>query len=152
MKSMHPDGHSAEFPLEAGNADSMESVRNSLRLYVIIGAALFIGTVATTAVATLPTLDLGGHGFDKWDAILGVAIAASKASLVAAVFMHLNHERPWVYALITLATIHAIGLFIGTYMHFADMTSDGYFYRNDRDAMNPGTLSVHQDGAADATP
>jgi hypothetical protein len=45
---------------------------------------LFIGTIVTVLVATVPALDVGHHGFDIWDAILGLAIAATKASLVAA--------------------------------------------------------------------
>ena len=59
-------------------------------------------------------------------------IAATKATLVAAVFMHLNHERRMIYILIGLGAIHATGLFLGTYMHYADLTNDRYFYGGDR--------------------
>lgn len=89
---------------------------------------LFCGTIATVAVATIPTLDVGAHGFDKFDALVGLAIAITKASLVAAVFMHLNHERRLVYWVILLGIIHAGGFFIGTAMHFANTTHDRYFY------------------------
>jgi cytochrome c oxidase subunit IV len=105
-----------------------ESVRKSLRLYLTVGLILFCGTVATVAVATVPFLDVGDHGFDKWDALLGVMIAATKAALVAAIFMHLNHERRLIYGLIGLGAVHGVGLFIGTYWHFADMTHDTFFY------------------------
>lgn len=91
-------------------ADSPEAIKKSIRTYLIIGAILFAGTVATVMVATVPALDIGGHGFDHWDMWLGLAIATTKASLVALVFMHLNHERGWVYFLF------ATGLFFGVAM------------------------------------
>ena len=39
----------------------------------------------------------GGHGFDSHDCIVGLCIASVKASLVAAIFMHLNHEKKAIY-------------------------------------------------------
>ena len=78
-------------------ADSPEEIKSHFKLYSIIGAILFAGTVLTVAVATIPWLDIGGHGFDKDDAILGICIATVKASLVAIIFMHLNHEKKAIY-------------------------------------------------------
>ena len=109
-------------------SDHTVAVRESLRAYLLVGIILFSGTVATALVATMPALDIGQHGFDKWDAGLGITIAAIKASLVAAVFMHLNHERRIIYWVILLGVLHASGLFIGTAMHFANVTNDRYFY------------------------
>lgn len=114
------------------------SVKKALRLYLFVGAALFAGTIATVAVATVPWLDIGDHGFDKWDALLGLAIASVKASLVAMVFMHLNHERVLIYSFIILATIHAIGMFLGTYWHFADFINDPHFLDPASDMVQPG--------------
>jgi caa(3)-type oxidase subunit IV len=57
--------------------------------------------VLTVLVASPPEflywLDVGHHGFDKWDAIVGLLIATTKASLVAVIFMHLNHEKKAIY-------------------------------------------------------
>jgi caa(3)-type oxidase subunit IV len=117
-------------PRENAAAPSNEEVRKTTRLYLMVGLILFGATVATVSVATVPWLDVGGHGFDRWDALLGVSIASVKALLVAAVFMHLNHERRLIYAIMALAGVHAIGMFIGTYWHFADMTNDPDFYHN----------------------
>ncbi|GAA5483015.1 cytochrome C oxidase subunit IV family protein [Haloferula sargassicola] len=78
-------------------ADSVEHIKKATRLYLIIGAALFAGTIATVLVATVPALDFGRHGFDSVDMILGLLIATTKASLVAAIFMHLNHEKKAIY-------------------------------------------------------
>ncbi len=114
------------------NATSeIESIKKARKTYLIVGIILFCGTVATVAVATIPWLDVGEHGFDKWDMLLGLAIASFKASLVAAIFMHLNHERGMVYFMIGLAAIHAIGMFLGTLGHFDDMIYNPYFFHDD---------------------
>ncbi len=78
-------------------ANSPEEIKKAVKLYTYIGALLFVFTVITYLVATQPILDFGGHGFDYVDAIIGIAIAAFKASLVALIFMHLNHEKKSIY-------------------------------------------------------
>ena len=95
-------------------ADSPEEIKSHFKLYFIIGGILFFGTLLTVAVATVPVLDIGGHGFDKDDAILGICIATVKASLVAIIFMHLNHEKKAIYWIFLGALAFAavlIGLF-----------------------------------------
>lgn len=91
-------------------ADSPEAIKKSQKIYLLVGLVLFAGTVATVAVATVPWLDVGEHGFDHWDAILGLAIATTKASLVAFIFMHLNHEKPWVYWLFGMGITMGIAM------------------------------------------
>jgi cytochrome c oxidase subunit IV len=108
--------------------ESAMEVRKATRIYLLVGLVLFCGTFATVAIATIPWLDVGEHGFDRWDALLGLGIAATKASLVAAIFMHLNHERRLVYGIACLAGINVVGCFVGTYWHYADMTNDPNFY------------------------
>jgi caa(3)-type oxidase subunit IV len=85
-------------------ADSIEAIQKSKKTYLLIFGALLVGTVLTVLVAEGPVMftwlewmDVGEHGFDKWDAILGLLIASTKASLVAYYFMHLNHEKKAVY-------------------------------------------------------
>jgi len=92
-------------------ADTADDIRKSVRSYLLVGAVLFIGTAVTVLVATVPWLDVGRHGFDVWDAVLGLAIAATKASLVAAVFMHLNHEKKGVYWIFASGLVFVIALF-----------------------------------------
>lgn len=92
-------------------ADSPEAIKKSIRLYLLVGSILFLGTIITVAVASFEFLDVGGHGFDVWDMILGLAIATVKATLVAAIFMHLNHEKSLIYWLFGLAVVMAIALF-----------------------------------------
>jgi caa(3)-type oxidase subunit IV len=91
-------------------ADSPEALQKSLRLYKMIGAVLFAGTVITVLVATRPELDFGKHGFDTMDMVLGLAIASVKATLVAAIFMHLNHEKRMIYWLFGFGILAAFFL------------------------------------------
>lgn len=77
--------------------DTPEAIKKTTRLYLMVGLILFICTGLTVAVATVEALDIGRHGFDMWDCILGLAIATFKSCLVAFIFMHLNHEKKAVY-------------------------------------------------------
>lgn len=108
--------------------ESHAELHAAARRFLIVGILLFCLTATTVAVATVPALDIGEHGFDKWDALLGIMIATTKASLVALVFMHLNHERKAIYFIFGLSIIHAAGFFVGTYWHFADIPHDKHFY------------------------
>ncbi|MDB4265265.1 cytochrome C oxidase subunit IV family protein [bacterium] len=78
-------------------ADSIEDIKRKKKLYTYIGLLLFGFTALTVAVASLESLDFGGHGFDSVDATIGLVIAGFKASLVMLIFMHLNHEKPMIY-------------------------------------------------------
>lgn len=68
-------------------------------LYMTIFALLIAGTVATVAVAQV---DLG-HGMNV---VVALLIAGVKASLVAAIFMHLKWEKaPWVWWVLALCLV-----------------------------------------------
>ena len=109
-------------------ADTPEAIRKSIRTYLFIGAILFLGTIITVLVATVPWLDVGHHGFDTMDAILGLAIAATKASLVAAVFMHLNHEKKAVYWIFGSGLFFVFWLFALIGLAKKDPIRDPLFY------------------------
>lgn len=109
-------------------ADTPEAVRKSIRTYLLIGAILFIGTILTVMVATMPILDVGHHGFDTMDCILGLAIATTKATLVAAIFMHLNHEKKAIYWIFGGSFVFVIGLFGLIALAKSDPIHDPLFY------------------------
>ncbi|MEM9080847.1 MAG: cytochrome C oxidase subunit IV family protein [Verrucomicrobiota bacterium] len=101
-------------------ADSVEEIKKATKTYLVVGLLLFVGTVVTVAVATIPALDVGGHGFDTADLILGLLIASVKASLVLFIFMHLNHEKKLVYFLLVLGFVAGIFLMWLTGWAFTD--------------------------------
>jgi caa(3)-type oxidase subunit IV len=109
-------------------ADSPEAIRKSIRTYLIIGGALFVGTVLTVLVATVPALDIGHHGFDIYDAILGLGIATTKATLVALVFMHLNHEKKAIYWIFGSSLFFVTWLFLLFGLAKHDPIHDPFFF------------------------
>lgn len=109
-------------------ADSPEEIKKAVRTYLFIGTLLFVGTIITVLVATRPELDFGRHGFDKWDCILGLTIATIKATLVAAIFMHLNHEKKAVYWLFGSGICAVISLAGLTALAMGDPIFDKFFY------------------------
>lgn len=101
-------------------ADSVAEIEKAQKLYLKIGVVLFIFTGVTVAVATVPWLDIGRHGFDMADMILGLLIASFKASLVLIIFMHLNHERSLIYQIIILSAVFGATLFLLTGWAYED--------------------------------
>ncbi len=109
-------------------ADNPEAIKKSLRIYLFVFLVLIIGTISTVAVATLPWLDVGQRGFDKWDCVLGLTIATIKASLVAFIFMHLNHEKRCVYWLFASGLCMVCSLAGLTALAMGDPIFDNLFY------------------------
>lgn len=111
------------------HTDEQLAARRAAHLYLFVGLILFFGTITTWAVATLPQLDFGKHGFDAWDCVIGLCIASIKASLVAAVYMHLNHEKRTVYMLIGIGVVMVT--FLAVLLALADHSRivDPLFYR-----------------------
>jgi cytochrome c oxidase subunit 4 len=102
--------HSAQTaPIGAGHSHGHDAhdVSKAVRKYLIVFAALLVGTIITVLVSYI---DFGHPGVN-----IGVAlfIAGIKASLVAAYFMHLIDERKLIYALIA-----ATAFLFGGLMYF----------------------------------
>jgi cytochrome c oxidase subunit 4 len=75
-----------------------ESIKNSIRTYWMIGAALFVFTVITVAVNQV-------HLAVPLAITVALIIASIKGSMVAAVFMHLSHEKKWIYGALLLTVL-----------------------------------------------
>ena len=106
--------------MSAVSAQTEEHVKRATRTYLLVGLILFIFTAVTVAVATVPWLDVGRHGFDAADATVGLCIAAFKASMVAAVFMHLNHEKRMVYMLFGFGLFFGVAMFVLFWLAYSD--------------------------------
>ena len=66
------------------------AVRKTVRSYVMVGVALLVFTAITVAANQL-------HLAVPIAVTVALIIAATKGSMVAAVFMHLSHEKRWIY-------------------------------------------------------
>ena len=81
------------------------AIKKSIRFYLMIGAALFVGTVITVAANQVQlAVPLA--------ITLALIIASIKGSMVAAVFMHLSHEKRWIYGALLLTVAFFIVLMI----------------------------------------
>ena len=74
------------------------------KTFVIIWAVLICLTVLT---ATVSEIELGG-----WNAPVALAIAGTKALLVALFFMHLRYERSKIVIVWTIAGLFWLGILL----------------------------------------
>ena len=101
-------------------ADTPEEIAKHRRLYWIVGGFLGIGTLLTIAFGinlyheVLTFLDFGEPGVDAPDVAVGLGIACFKASLVALIFMHLNHERGIIYKFLLFTVCFFLSLMVLT--------------------------------------
>ena len=75
-----------------------DHVKKSIRTYVMIGAALFVFTGITVAVNQV-------HLAVPFAITVALIMAATKGSMVASVFMHLSHEKKWIYGALLLTLV-----------------------------------------------
>jgi caa(3)-type oxidase subunit IV len=75
-----------------------EAMKKNVRTYWMIGAALYVATVITVAVNQV-------HLAVPLAITVALLVATVKGSMVASVFMHLNHERPWIYGALILTVV-----------------------------------------------
>jgi len=81
-------------------------VRKSVRTYLMIGAALLVFTGITVAANLV-------HLAVPMAITVALIIASIKGAMVAAVFMHLNHEKKWIYgSLILTVAFFVVLLFL----------------------------------------
>ena len=81
-------------------------VKKTIRRYLMVGGALFVGTVVTVVANRV-------HLAVPLAITVAILIASFKGSMVAAVFMHLSHEKRWIYAsLILTAAFFLVLMFI----------------------------------------
>ena len=81
----------------------LEAMRKTIRLYLAIGVALLIFTGLTVGANGL-------HLAVPAAITVALIIAIMKGSMVATVFMHLSHERKWIYGSLILTVLFFIVL------------------------------------------
>ena len=75
-----------------------ESIRKTIKTYWMIGAALFVFTGITVAVNQI-------HLAVPMAITVALIIATMKGTMVASIFMHLSHEKKWIYGSLILTVI-----------------------------------------------
>jgi len=96
-----------------------------IKTYFLIGGVLLIFTCVTWAIAFF---DLGEPGIDIVDLVVGLGIAAFKASLVALIFMHLSNEKKIIYKFLVFTFAFALALAgLTLFAELDPLTFDGFF-------------------------
>jgi len=88
-------------------------VRKTVRKYMMVGAALFVGTVITVAANQV-------HLVVPLAITVALIIASVKGSLVAAVFMHLSDEKKWIYGSLILTVAFFVVLLSVPFLTISD--------------------------------
>src|ERR1700681_2673071 len=88
-------------------------VRKTVRSYLTVGALLFVGTAVTVAVNQV-------HLVVPLAITVALIIATIKGSMVASVFMHLSHEKKWVYGALLLTVAFFIVLMMVPLLTISD--------------------------------
>lgn len=94
-----------------------EHIAAHIGAYLKVGIGLLILTGVTVA---LSYVDFGSRANNI---IVGMIVATFKASLVAAIFMHLKGEKMTIWKFLIFTGIFAAGLFFLTYLAHTDPVS-----------------------------
>lgn len=89
-------------------------VQKHVKAYLMVGGMLLICTALTVFLSYVD------FGTQKANIIVAMLVAAFKAGLVAAIFMHLSHEKWTIYRFLLFTVIFAIGLFVLSILAFHD--------------------------------
>ena len=79
------------------HSDSTE-VKKSIRTYMLVGVALLVFTAITVAANQF-------HFGVPVAVTVALIIATMKGSMVASIFMHLSHEKKWIYGALILTVV-----------------------------------------------
>jgi caa(3)-type oxidase subunit IV len=79
------------------HSDSAE-IKKSVRTYMLVGLALLVFTGVTVAANQF-------HFGVPVAVTVALVIATMKGSMVASIFMHLSHEKKWVYGALILTVL-----------------------------------------------
>jgi len=92
-------------------------VSKHVKKYLLVGALLLVFTGITVF---LSYVDFGSV---KANIAVGMLVATIKATLVAAIFMHLSSEKKLIYRVLVFTAFFALALFFLTYLHWYDPIS-----------------------------
>src|SRR5436190_4517848 len=80
-------------------------IQKSIRKYYAIGGLLFVFTAITVGVNQV-------HLAVPLAITVALIIATIKGSMVASIFMHLSHEKKWIYGSLVLTVLFFIVLIL----------------------------------------
>src|ERR1700756_4630631 len=108
-----------------------ESIKKSVRTYVMIGAVLFVCTGITVAVNQV-------HLAIPLAITVALIIASIKGTMVASVFMHLNNEKRWIYGSLLLTAFFFVAMITITLSTLGDTIGTPTVHEVSTGAAHPG--------------
>ena len=82
------------------------AIKKSMRTYLMVGLALFVFTGITVGVNQIHLASIA------LAITVAIIIAITKGSMVAAIFMHLSHEKKWIYGALILTVAFFVVLML----------------------------------------
>lgn len=107
-------------------ADSPEEIAKHKKLYFAIGIWLLVFSCVALALGKVPALDFGPPGATGLDLFIGLSVSVIKASLVALIFMHLNHERGLIYKMLVFTVLFFVSMMALTLFAWADPIRESF--------------------------
>ena len=107
-------------------ADSPQEIAKHKKLYFAIGIWLCVFSCVALALGKIPWLDFGPPGATGLDLFIGLSVSVIKASLVALIFMHLNHEKGLIYKTLLFTFFFFVGLMALTLFTWADPIRESF--------------------------
>src|SRR6476659_599182 len=89
------------------------AVKKSVRTYMLVGAALLVFTAITVGANQF-------HFGVPVAVTVALIIATMKGSMVASIFMHLSHEKKWIYGALILTVVFFVVLIMLPNLTVAD--------------------------------
>jgi cytochrome c oxidase subunit 4 len=90
-----------------------ETIKKSIRTYLTVGIMLLVFTGVTVAANRF-------HLAVPAAITVALIIASLKGSMVASIFMHLNHEKRWIYGALILTVVFFVVLLFLPLLTVAD--------------------------------
>jgi caa(3)-type oxidase subunit IV len=102
-------------PAEAAHDEhTAHDVAKHVRKYLLVGLTLLVFTIITVILSYV------NFGTQKANVAVAMLVATFKASLVAAIFMHLSNEKRMIYRILIFTSFFVLGLFFLTYLAWYD--------------------------------
>lgn len=102
-------------PVSSGEScGGLHSVDHGVQKYLVLFGALLVLTVVTVGLSYVH------FGSVFWNIVVALIVATVKASLVAAIFMHLWGEKALIWKVLVATIVFVSGLFVLSYLHYSD--------------------------------
>ena len=124
MSDTHAPATTDQHPVVHDPAHDAEHVAKHVRGYLLVGLTLFVLTGVTVG---LSYVHFGSHAMNIF---VGMVVATIKASMVAAIFMHLKGERATIWRFLFFTMIFVAGLFLLTLLHEVDPIPGTTFFKH----------------------